>query len=126
MLLEIVNLSVSVIWASFFPQPSMDIFLSPSGRDCPLLQVLSGKVDGAEVEGSLPWIVSWLLEGNNYSGLLLRLDPLGDLGESVGFFGKLWDLALGLPHPLNQPVKASTPDQREPDSLGGPGFSLVS
>nr|KAF6447758.1 hypothetical protein HJG63_012130 [Rousettus aegyptiacus] len=47
------------------------------GRDCPLLQVLSGKVDGAEVEGSLPWIVSWLLEGNNYSGLLLRLDPLG-------------------------------------------------
>ncbi|XP_015453430.1 uncharacterized protein LOC102892300 [Pteropus alecto] len=47
------------------------------GRDCPLLQVLAGKVAGAEVEGSLPWIVSWLLEGNNYSGLLLRLDPQG-------------------------------------------------
>lgn len=95
MLLEIVNLSVSVIWASFFPQPPMDIFLSPSGRDCPLLQVLSGKVDGAEVEGSLPWIVSWLLEGNNYSGLLLRLDPLGDLGKvwvSLGSSG-IWPWA---------------------------------
>ncbi|XP_066199795.1 uncharacterized protein [Saccopteryx leptura] len=45
------------------------------GRDCPLLQVLAGKVIGEKVEGSLPWIVSWLLEGNNYSGLLLRLDP---------------------------------------------------
>ncbi|VFV21550.1 Hypothetical predicted protein [Lynx pardinus] len=47
------------------------------GRDCPLLQVLAGKVIGEEVEGSLPWIVSWLLEGNNYTGLLLRLDPQG-------------------------------------------------
>ncbi|XP_059773253.1 uncharacterized protein LOC132362559 [Balaenoptera ricei] len=47
------------------------------GRDCPLLQVLAGKVAGEEVEGSLPWIVSCLLEGNNYSGLLLRLDPQG-------------------------------------------------
>ncbi|XP_061044957.1 uncharacterized protein LOC133090570 [Eubalaena glacialis] len=47
------------------------------GRDCPLLQVLAGKVVGEEVEGSLPWIVSCLLEGNNYSGLLLRLDPQG-------------------------------------------------
>ncbi|XP_069448818.1 uncharacterized protein [Ovis canadensis] len=47
------------------------------GRDCPLLQVLAGNVAGEEVEGSLTWIVSWLLEGNNYSGLLLRLDPQG-------------------------------------------------
>ncbi|KAJ8777290.1 hypothetical protein J1605_014673 [Eschrichtius robustus] len=46
-------------------------------KDCPLLQVLAGKVVGEEVEGSLPWIVSCLLEGNNYSGLLLRLDPQG-------------------------------------------------
>ncbi|XP_014446253.1 uncharacterized protein LOC102482422 [Tupaia chinensis] len=46
-------------------------------RDCPLLQVLAGEAVGKEVEGSLPWIVSWLLEGNNYSGLLLRLDPQG-------------------------------------------------
>lgn len=63
--------------------------IPPSGRDCPLLQVLAGKVVGEEVEGSLPWIVSCLLEGNNYSGLLLRLDPQGGLGEDVGFFGKL-------------------------------------
>ena len=54
--------------------------LPPSGRDCPLLQVLAGNVAGEEVEGSLTWIVSWLLEGNNYSGLLLRLDPQGGLG----------------------------------------------
>nr|CAI9688930.1 unnamed protein product [Rangifer tarandus platyrhynchus] len=47
------------------------------GRDCPLLQVLAGNVAGEEVEGSLTWIVSWLLEGNNYSSLLLRLDPQG-------------------------------------------------
>ncbi|XP_012516811.1 PREDICTED: uncharacterized protein LOC105824024 [Propithecus coquereli] len=47
------------------------------GRDCPLLQVLAGEVAGEEVEGSLPWIISWLLEGNNYSGLLLHLDPQG-------------------------------------------------
>ncbi|XP_051700045.2 plectin [Oryctolagus cuniculus] len=47
------------------------------GRDCPLLQVLAGEVTGEEVEGCLPWIVSRLLEGNNYSGLLLRLDPQG-------------------------------------------------
>ncbi|XP_036080960.1 uncharacterized protein LOC107521536 [Rousettus aegyptiacus] len=56
---------------------ALRILQLPGALDCPLLQVLSGKVDGAEVEGSLPWIVSWLLEGNNYSGLLLRLDPLG-------------------------------------------------
>nr|XP_039328736.1 uncharacterized protein LOC104652350 [Saimiri boliviensis boliviensis] len=47
------------------------------GRDCTLLRVLAGKVVGEEAEGSLPWIVSRLLEGNNYSGLLLRLDPQG-------------------------------------------------
>ncbi|MBZ3886742.1 hypothetical protein SUZIE_189470, partial [Sciurus carolinensis] len=47
------------------------------GRDCPLLQVLAGEAVGEKVEGSLPWIVSWLLEGNNYSGLLIRLDPQG-------------------------------------------------
>ncbi|ELW54057.1 hypothetical protein TREES_T100019625 [Tupaia chinensis] len=49
----------------------------PEAPDCPLLQVLAGEAVGKEVEGSLPWIVSWLLEGNNYSGLLLRLDPQG-------------------------------------------------
>ncbi|EHH54589.1 hypothetical protein EGM_15460, partial [Macaca fascicularis] len=47
------------------------------GRDCPLLRVLAGEVVGEEAEGSLPWIVSQLLGGNNYSGLLLRLDPQG-------------------------------------------------
>ncbi|XP_040830151.1 uncharacterized protein LOC121152245 [Ochotona curzoniae] len=47
------------------------------GRDCPLLQVLAGEVTGEEEEGSLPWTVSWLLEGNNYSGVLLHLDPQG-------------------------------------------------
>ncbi|KAM5301660.1 uncharacterized protein AAES06_002449 [Glossophaga mutica] len=47
------------------------------GRDCPLLQVLAGKAVDEEAEGSLPWIVSWLLEGNNYNGILLRLDPQG-------------------------------------------------
>ncbi|XP_045857116.1 uncharacterized protein LOC123939259 [Meles meles] len=59
------------------------------GRDCPLLQVLAGKVIGEEVEGSLPWIVSRLLEGNNYSGLLLRLDPQG------GSPSLLWAALLG-------------------------------
>ncbi|VCX19479.1 unnamed protein product, partial [Gulo gulo] len=59
------------------------------GRDCPLLQVLAGKVTGEEVEGSLPWIVSRLLEGNNYSGLLLRLDPQG------GSPSLLWAALLG-------------------------------
>uniref|UniRef100_M3YAP2 Uncharacterized protein n=1 Tax=Mustela putorius furo TaxID=9669 RepID=M3YAP2_MUSPF len=59
------------------------------GRDCPLLQVLAGKVIGEEVEGSLPWIVSRLLEGNNYSGLLLRLDPQG------GSLSFLWAALLG-------------------------------
>ncbi|KAM8764564.1 LOW QUALITY PROTEIN: uncharacterized protein V5649_020231 [Rhynchonycteris naso] len=62
-------------WTSFF--------LLPSGRDCPLLQVLAGKAVGKKVEGSLPWIVLWLLEGNNYSGLLLRLGPQGGFEESV-------------------------------------------
>ncbi|KAF6280936.1 hypothetical protein mRhiFer1_009315 [Rhinolophus ferrumequinum] len=57
-----------------------ELYLQATGvesRDCPLLQVLAGKVNGEEVEGSLPWIVSWLLEGNNYSGLLLRLGSQG-------------------------------------------------
>ncbi|XP_057645363.1 uncharacterized protein LOC130887085 [Chionomys nivalis] len=44
------------------------------GRDCPLLRVLAGKAAGEE-KGSLPWIVSWLLEGNSYSSLFLRLEP---------------------------------------------------
>ncbi|EDL76308.1 rCG62907 [Rattus norvegicus] len=47
------------------------------GRDCPLLQVLGGDPTGEEAEGSLPWIISWLLEANSYSGVLLRLDPRG-------------------------------------------------
>ncbi|EHA99520.1 hypothetical protein GW7_12542 [Heterocephalus glaber] len=45
--------------------------------DCPLLQVLAGEVVGEEMEGSLLWIISQLLEGNNYGGLLLHLDPQG-------------------------------------------------
>lgn len=45
--------------------------------------------------------------------------------EGVGFFGKLWDLILGLPHPLTQPAKTLTPVQREPDHVGGPGVSQV-
>ncbi|XP_032481625.1 uncharacterized protein LOC116750722 isoform X2 [Phocoena sinus] len=56
---------------------ALRILQLPGALDCPLLQVLAGKVVGEEVEGSLPWIVSCLLEGNNYSGLLLRLDPQG-------------------------------------------------
>uniref|UniRef100_A0A8C8VV31 Riken cDNA E230025N22 gene n=1 Tax=Peromyscus maniculatus bairdii TaxID=230844 RepID=A0A8C8VV31_PERMB len=47
-----------------------------AGRHCPLLRVLAGEA-GEEVEGSLPWIVSWLLEGNTCSSLLLRLDSRG-------------------------------------------------
>lgn len=54
--------------------------------------MLAGKVIGEEVEGTLPWIVSQLLEGNNYTALLLRLDPQGGLGKGVGFFRKLWHL----------------------------------
>ncbi|XP_045039794.2 uncharacterized protein [Desmodus rotundus] len=49
----------------------------PGAGDCPLLQALAGKAAGDDAEGSLPWIVSWLLEGNNYNGILLRLDPRG-------------------------------------------------
>ncbi|XP_029072650.1 uncharacterized protein LOC114892133 [Monodon monoceros] len=60
---------------------ALRILQLPGALDCPLLQLLAGKVVGEEVEGSLPWIVSCLLEGNNYSGLLLRLDPQGGLGE---------------------------------------------
>ncbi|XP_035317034.1 uncharacterized protein LOC100753856 [Cricetulus griseus] len=56
-----------------------ELYLKAAGheaRDCPLLRVLAGEAAGEE-EGSLPWIVSWLLEGNSYSSLLLRLDPQG-------------------------------------------------
>nr|XP_040129289.1 uncharacterized protein LOC101961911 [Ictidomys tridecemlineatus] len=51
------------------------------GRDCPLLRVLAGEAVGEKVDGSLPWIVSWLLEGNNYSGLLIHLDPQDGWGK---------------------------------------------
>lgn len=78
-------------------------FFPPSGRDCPLLRVLAGEAAGEE-EGSLPWIVSWLLEGSSYSSLLLRLEPQGGEG-GVGFFGKLWDL-VGLLHVIAQPATA--------------------
>ncbi|XP_023559138.1 uncharacterized protein LOC101586460 [Octodon degus] len=54
---------------------ALRILQLPGGLDCPLLRVLAGEV--GEIEGSLPWIVSQLLEGNNYGGLLLRLDPQG-------------------------------------------------
>ncbi|XP_033036897.1 uncharacterized protein LOC117065750 isoform X4 [Trachypithecus francoisi] len=56
---------------------ALQILQLPGALDCPLLRVLAGEVVGEEAEGSLPWIVSQLLEGNNYSGLLLRLDPQG-------------------------------------------------
>ncbi|XP_077625016.1 uncharacterized protein LOC144235334 [Crocuta crocuta] len=56
---------------------ALRILQIPRVLDCPLLQVLAGKVIGEEVEGTLPWIVSQLLEGNNYTALLLRLDPQG-------------------------------------------------
>lgn len=56
---------------------ALRILQLPGALDCPLLQVLAGEVVGEEMEGSLPWIVSQLLEGNNYGGLLLRLDPQG-------------------------------------------------
>ncbi|XP_032193819.1 uncharacterized protein LOC116587222 [Mustela erminea] len=68
---------------------ALRILQLPRALDCPLLQVLAGKVIGEEVEGSLPWIVSRLLEGNNYSGLLLRLDPQG------GSLSLLWAALLG-------------------------------
>nr|XP_058135810.1 uncharacterized protein LOC101438157 isoform X2 [Dasypus novemcinctus] len=54
---------------------ALRILQLPGARNCPLLQVLAGEV--GDMEGSLPWIVSRLLEGNNYCGLLLRLDPQG-------------------------------------------------
>nr|XP_020137806.1 uncharacterized protein LOC105862530 isoform X2 [Microcebus murinus] len=56
---------------------ALRILQLPGAPDCPLLRVLAGEAAGKEVEGSLPWIISWLLEGNNYSGLLLHLDPQG-------------------------------------------------
>ncbi|XP_064452065.1 uncharacterized protein LOC135365353 isoform X1 [Mirounga angustirostris] len=68
---------------------ALKILQLPRALDCPLLQVLAGKVIGEQVEGSLPWIVSRLLEGNNYSGLLLRLDPQG------GSPSLLWAALLG-------------------------------
>ncbi|XP_073743960.1 uncharacterized protein [Callorhinus ursinus] len=68
---------------------ALRILQLPRALDCPLLQVLAGKVIGEQVEGSLPWIVSRLLEGNNYSGLLLRLDPQG------GSLSLLWAALLG-------------------------------
>ncbi|XP_036060197.1 uncharacterized protein LOC118594449 [Onychomys torridus] len=61
-------------------QAASELYLKAAGsegRDCPLLHVLAGEAAGEEVEGSLPWIVSWLLEGNTCSSLLLRLDPRG-------------------------------------------------
>ncbi|XP_075398811.1 uncharacterized protein LOC142440138 [Tenrec ecaudatus] len=62
------------------PRAASELYLQVTkgeGRDCPLLQVLAGVAVGEKVEGSLPWIISWLLGGNNYSCLLLRLDPKG-------------------------------------------------
>ncbi|XP_060233407.1 uncharacterized protein LOC110557370 [Meriones unguiculatus] len=57
---------------------TLRIMQLPGDPDCPLLRVLAGEAAAEEeVEGSLPWIVSWLLEGNSYSSLLLRLDPQG-------------------------------------------------
>lgn len=64
----------------------------PSGRDCPLLQVLAGMVVQEELEVSLPWIISWLLEGSNYAVFFFAWTLNVGWGwgrESVGFFGKL-------------------------------------
>ncbi|XP_006891288.1 PREDICTED: uncharacterized protein LOC102868134 [Elephantulus edwardii] len=63
------------------PRAASELYLQVTegeGRDCPLLQVLAGEALGEKEEGSLPWIVSRLLGGNNYTGLLLRLDPQGN------------------------------------------------
>ncbi|XP_063133588.1 uncharacterized protein LOC502155 isoform X2 [Rattus norvegicus] len=80
---------------------SLRIMQLPGDPDCPLLQVLGGDPTGEEAEGSLPWIISWLLEANSYSGVLLRLDPRGSRewrwGPSESF---------SLLHALNQPVPA--------------------
>ncbi|XP_051058252.1 uncharacterized protein LOC127235119 [Phodopus roborovskii] len=60
-------------------QAASEVYLKAAGhggRACPLLRVLAGEAAGEE-EGSLPWIVSWLLEGNSYSSLLLHLDAQG-------------------------------------------------
>ncbi|KAL6083413.1 hypothetical protein STEG23_013161 [Scotinomys teguina] len=65
-------------------QAASELYLKAAGsesRDCPLVRVLAGEAAGEEVEGSLPWIVSWLLEGNTYTSLLLRLDPQGEAGR---------------------------------------------
>ncbi|XP_073932990.1 uncharacterized protein [Castor canadensis] len=56
---------------------TLRILQLPGDQDCPLLRALAGEVAGKELEGSLHWIVSWLLDGNNYSRLLLRLNPQG-------------------------------------------------
>uniref|UniRef100_A0A8C6IKS8 Riken cDNA E230025N22 gene n=1 Tax=Mus spicilegus TaxID=10103 RepID=A0A8C6IKS8_MUSSI len=56
---------------------TLRIMQLPGDPDCPLLRVLAGAAAGEEVEGSLPWIISWLLEANSYRGVLLRLDPRG-------------------------------------------------
>uniref|UniRef100_A0A8C6RT09 Riken cDNA E230025N22 gene n=1 Tax=Nannospalax galili TaxID=1026970 RepID=A0A8C6RT09_NANGA len=61
-------------------QAASELYLQAAGsegRNCPLLQVLAGEAAGQEEEGSLAWIISWLLEGNNYTSLLLRLNPQG-------------------------------------------------
>ncbi|KAM4875267.1 uncharacterized protein RHO17_007712 [Thomomys bottae] len=56
---------------------TLRILQLPEARDCPLLHALAGELAGEEMEGSLLWIVSWLLEGNHSSGLLLRLNTQG-------------------------------------------------
>ncbi|KAL4676738.1 hypothetical protein H8959_010883 [Pygathrix nigripes] len=73
---------------------TLRILQLPGAPDCPLLRVLAGEVVGEEAEGSLPWIVSQLLEGNNYSGLLLRLDP--QVEEARARRAGLRPLRLGL------------------------------
>ncbi|KAM7320145.1 hypothetical protein ACRRTK_020588 [Alexandromys fortis] len=61
---------------------TLRIMQLPGDPACPLLRVLAGEAAGEE-EGSLPWIVSWLLEGSSYSSLLLRLEPQGDSSLSL-------------------------------------------
>ncbi|XP_019516799.1 PREDICTED: uncharacterized protein LOC109392649 [Hipposideros armiger] len=75
---------------------ALRILQLPGALDCPLLQVLAGEVAGEEVEGSLSWIVSWLLEGNNYTGLLLRLGPQGGPRRVWGSLGASGICSLSL------------------------------
>ncbi|XP_072485222.1 uncharacterized protein [Notamacropus eugenii] len=61
-------------WARGLWRGSLRVLQLPEAQDCPLLLALAGKASEAHM-GSLPWIVTRLLFGNNYSSLLLHWDP---------------------------------------------------